>query len=99
MAEERIGERKAHVSSRLDQPLEQQSVSSPALPVVSESLILVDSLAGSDTTGISLRAIIYYVVQNPNVYRKLQQEIDEADRAGKLSEQITYAECLELEYL
>ncbi|KAJ5365242.1 cytochrome P450 [Penicillium concentricum] len=56
-------------------------------------------LAGSDTTAISLRAIIYFLVQNGSVYHKLQREIDEADRTGKLSEYITYAECLELPYL
>ncbi|KAJ5934250.1 cytochrome P450 [Penicillium verhagenii] len=56
-------------------------------------------LAGSDTTAISLRAIVYYLVQNKAVYRKLQKEIDEADKAGRLSEDITYAECLELPYL
>lgn len=56
-------------------------------------------LAGSDTTGISLRAIFYFLVQNPEVYRKLQNEIDKADHAGKLSEYVTYAECLELPYL
>ncbi|KAJ5762320.1 cytochrome P450 [Penicillium nucicola] len=56
-------------------------------------------LAGSDTTGISLRAIIYYLVKNKSVYRKLQAEVDNADQAGKLSEYVTYAECLELPYL
>ncbi|KAJ5656902.1 cytochrome P450 [Penicillium longicatenatum] len=56
-------------------------------------------LAGSDTTAISLRAIIYFVVQNEPVYRKLQKEIDDADAAGRLSDYITYAECLELPYL
>ena len=59
----------------------------------------VHSLAGSDTTAISLRAIIYYLVKNSSVYRKLQDEIDAADEAGKLSESVTYAECLELPYL
>ncbi|RAH55932.1 cytochrome P450 [Aspergillus piperis CBS 112811] len=56
-------------------------------------------LAGSDTTAISLRAIIYYLVKTPRVYRKLQKEIDEADQAGKLSRYVAYGECLELEYL
>ncbi|CEJ53816.1 hypothetical protein PMG11_00157 [Penicillium brasilianum] len=36
-------------------------------------------LAGSDTTAISLRAMIYYIVQTPQVYDKIQREIDEAD--------------------
>ncbi|RDH36020.1 cytochrome P450 [Aspergillus welwitschiae] len=56
-------------------------------------------LAGSDTTAISLRAIIYYLVKSPRVYRNLQKEIDEADQAGKLSRYVAYGECLELEYL
>ncbi|KAJ5315081.1 cytochrome P450 [Penicillium atrosanguineum] len=56
-------------------------------------------LAGSDTTAISLRAIIYYLVQNGKVYMRLQKEIDDADKAGKLSDYVTYAECLELPYL
>ncbi|KAK6819176.1 hypothetical protein RU639_008065 [Aspergillus parasiticus] len=56
-------------------------------------------LAGSDTTAISLRAIVYFLVKNPSVYQKLQSEIDAADQAGKLSHYVTYAECLELPYL
>ncbi|KAL5322250.1 hypothetical protein ACEPPN_010222 [Leptodophora sp. 'Broadleaf-Isolate-01'] len=55
--------------------------------------------AGSDTTAISLRAIIYYIIKTPKTYKRLQEEIDEADRAGKLSEFVTYGESLELEYL
>ncbi|PVH73614.1 cytochrome P450 [Cadophora sp. DSE1049] len=56
-------------------------------------------LAGSDTTAISLRAILYYIIKTPKSYERLQSEIDEADRAGKLSEFVTYGESLELEYL
>ncbi|KAJ5629935.1 cytochrome P450 [Penicillium herquei] len=64
-----------------------------------ESQVLTYELAGSDTTAISLRAIIYFLAQTPSVYRKLQIEVDNADKLGKLSEYITYAECLELPYL
>ncbi|KAG3195521.1 hypothetical protein PC129_g24801, partial [Phytophthora cactorum] len=53
-------------------------------------------LAGSDTTGISLRAVFYYVLQNDRVYQVLQKEIDEADEAGKLSTIINFSESLEL---
>ena len=62
-------------------------------------MLMIPSLAGSDTTAISLRAVFYYVIQNRNVHRKLQEEVDAADQAGKLSKYITYAESLELEYL
>jgi cytochrome P450 len=56
-------------------------------------------LAGSDTTAISLRAILYYLIQTPKSYKRLQAEIDNADRVGKLSKFVTYGEGLELEYL
>lgn len=56
-------------------------------------------LAGSDTTAISLRAILYFIIKTPKTYKRLQEEIDTADRAGKLSEFVTYGESLELEYL
>lgn len=62
-------------------------------------MLTILSLAGSDTTAISLRAVFYYVLRDRNVYRRLQEEVDAADKAGKLSKYITYAESLELEYL
>lgn len=62
-------------------------------------LTLAHRLAGSDTTGISLRSIFYYLLHDKSAYKTLQNEIDEADRAGKLSPIITFSESLELEYL
>lgn len=56
-------------------------------------------MAGSDTTGISLRAVFYYLIRNPESYKKLQKEIDELDDAGKLSPVISYAESLQMDYL
>ncbi|KAK2051346.1 cytochrome P450 [Colletotrichum caudatum] len=55
-------------------------------------------LAGSDTTGISLRAVVYYIIRTPRVYEKLTREIDEADKAGRLSRFVTYQESLQLPY-
>ncbi|KAJ5543407.1 cytochrome P450 [Penicillium sp. DV-2018c] len=52
-----------------------------------------------DSTAISLRAVIYFLVKNKPVYNKLQKEIDEADHKGELSEYITYRESLNLPYL
>ncbi|KAJ9642832.1 hypothetical protein H2199_004353 [Coniosporium tulheliwenetii] len=48
--------------------------------------------AGSDTTAIALRAIIYFLIRNPSTMRKLISQIDEADKAGKLSHPISYKE-------
>jgi cytochrome P450 len=56
-------------------------------------------IAGSDTTGISLRSCFYYLMKNPAAYRKLMAEIDDADKNGLLSEYVTFEESLKLPYL
>lgn len=55
--------------------------------------------AGSDTTAIALRAIIYFLCRHPQCMQKLVQEIDNADRAGKLSKPISFKEATEMPYL
>ena len=54
--------------------------------------------AGSDTTAISLRAIIYYLCRNPRCYEKLMDEITTADKNGKLSNPVRFKEALELQF-
>lgn len=63
------------------------------------TLTSVYSLAGSDTTAISLRAVFYYLIKTPSAYKTLVSEIDEADKNGQLSVFVTYEECLKLPYL
>lgn len=46
----------------------------------------VNVSAGSETTGIVLDALAYYLLKNPRCYEKLQAEVDNAHKAGKLSE-------------
>jgi hypothetical protein len=48
--------------------------------------------AGSDTTGIALDALSYYLLKNPRCYEKLQAEVDAAHQAGKLSEYPKFSE-------
>ncbi|KAL3455993.1 cytochrome P450 [Aspergillus heterothallicus] len=56
--------------------------------------------AGSDTTAAAFSSILYHLMANPDAYKKLRQEIDEASTAGKLSyPRITYAEAIRLPYL
>ncbi len=57
------------------------------------------SMAGSDTTAIALRSIIYNLIKTPRVYRKLQDEIDEYDQEGLLSPIIKYHESIKMPYL
>jgi cytochrome P450 len=54
--------------------------------------------AGSDTTGISLRAILYYVITNPGVYAKLMDEINTFAREGKISDPVTFSESMRMPY-
>jgi cytochrome P450 len=54
--------------------------------------------AGSDSTSSSLRAILYYVIKDPEVYAKLLYEIDTFTKEGKISDPITYAESLTMPY-
>ncbi|KAH8659369.1 cytochrome P450 [Tricladium varicosporioides] len=42
------------------------------------SALLVNIVAGSDTTAILLRSCIYFVLKNPRIHRKLQQELSVA---------------------
>jgi len=55
--------------------------------------------AGSDTTAISLRSMFYYLVKNPTCLKRLIEEIDDMDRAGKLSEIVSFAESSDMPYM
>lgn len=46
--------------------------------------LLVNLLAGADTTAITIRALFYYALRNPEVYKKLEAEILAAD-LGKIA--------------
>ncbi|KAK1845598.1 cytochrome p450 pisatin [Colletotrichum chrysophilum] len=55
--------------------------------------------AGSDTTGLSLSAILYNLLKSPESMRKLRQEIDEFASRGELSEAPTFMESQRMPYL
>ncbi|KAM0812517.1 putative Cytochrome P450 [Seiridium cardinale] len=65
--------------------------------VLIEALNLVG--AGADTTSIGMRACLYYVARNPDVYKRLQEEVDAFYRDNKLDAPITYAQTQTLPYL
>lgn len=48
--------------------------------------------AGSDTTAIALRAVIYYICRNPDKKAKMLAELNDADRKGLLSSPVSYKE-------
>jgi cytochrome P450 len=37
--------------------------------------LLIPLIAGADTTAITIRAVFYFLLRNPAVYRKLQEEV------------------------
>lgn len=56
-------------------------------------------LAGSDSTAVYLRSIIYYLLKNPKSYRKVLEELSDHENTGKISKVITWAEAKSLNYL
>jgi len=55
--------------------------------------------AGSDTTGISLSAALYYLYRNPGKLAKLRQEIDQGQATGQVSDPVTFKESQNMTYL
>lgn len=56
-------------------------------------------VAGSDTTAISLSAVLYYLLKNPACLQKLRDEIDDLTANGGLSKSPTFKESQQLPYL
>lgn len=46
-----------------------------------------------------MRAVFYYLMKTPGVYRQVQEEIDIATAAGQLSNPVKYAEAIKLPLL
>ncbi|KAL0936767.1 cytochrome P450 oxidoreductase [Colletotrichum truncatum] len=63
------------------------------------SMATSNIFAGSDTTAISIRAIIYHILKNPESKRLLLEEINEFWQQGKLSDPVTVAETEKMPYL
>jgi hypothetical protein len=63
------------------------------------SSALANILAGSDTTGISLTAVFYYISKNPKVLDKVRHELEEASNRGEISTPIKFKETQQLKYL
>lgn len=55
--------------------------------------------AGSDTTGISLSAALYYLYRNQEKLAKLRQEIDQGQATGQVSDPVTFKESQNMPYL
>ncbi|GAA5905728.1 cytochrome P450 [Sporobolomyces salmoneus] len=54
--------------------------------------------AGSDTTAITMRALLYYIHRDSTILQKVQAELDEALANGTISLPLTYAAGTKLSY-
>jgi len=83
-AEKAISERKAHMDRKLDGPPDflskyLQSHSEDPETFTNYNVFIgcfQNIIAGSDTTGISLSAILYNLCKNPTAAKKLREEVD-----------------------
>ncbi|CAK7221886.1 hypothetical protein SBRCBS47491_004682 [Sporothrix bragantina] len=64
-----------------------------------EGEAVVQIIAGSDTSATAIRSTLLYIITNPHVYVRLQREIDEGVRAGRISSPITDTEARNFPYL
>ncbi|KAH6951445.1 cytochrome P450 [Fusarium avenaceum] len=56
-------------------------------------------VAGSDTTAISLSAVLYYLLKSPHCLAKLREEINGFTERGDLSKLVTFKESQKMVYL
>lgn len=54
--------------------------------------------AGSDTTSITLTAILYNIIKTPRIYQKLRDELAQAAAEGKADDPITFDQAQALPY-
>jgi cytochrome P450 len=63
------------------------------------SMATSNVFAGSDTTAISLRSIVYYLLRNPVCKKKFIAEIEERKKHGELSDPVKIEKANEMPYL
>lgn len=62
------------------------------------SMATSNVFAGSDTTALSIRAVIYYLLKNPKCKQKLVGEIDDLHAKGAVSDPVMLAEAEQMPY-
>lgn len=63
------------------------------------NVINANIAAGSDTTGLTLSAVVYYLAHNPRSVQKLRTEIDIRSSEGRISDPVTFTEAQQMPYL
>jgi cytochrome P450 len=63
------------------------------------SEVLLQVVAGSDTSATTIRAAMLHLLANPPAYKRLQTEIDDGIKSGMISSPIKDTEARQLPYL
>lgn len=64
-----------------------------------EVVLTTNVAAGSDTTSISLTAVMFFLASTPEAFHKLRTEVLEAEQRGDIQDPITFEQAQKLPYL
>lgn len=56
------------------------------------------SFAGSDSTASTMQSFLHHILREPRIYQQIMAEIDDAVKAGRLSEVVQFNEAIQLPY-
>ena len=60
---------------------------------------MISSMAGADSTSITMRSVFYFLMKNPQKLDKVRAEVDAAFENGTLSSPVQYSHASSLPYL
>lgn len=60
---------------------------------------MTSSMAGADSTSITMRSVFYFLMKNPEKFDKARAEVDAAFENGTLSTPVQYSHASSLSYL
>jgi len=104
MAEEEMKERKKQgMTDRIDMLGKGFKLQREKPAEVNDAVLMVIAVsnvfAGADTTAITMRAVFYYLLKNPQYMARLKEEIENARKQGLLSNPVTFEQARQLPYL
>ena len=80
--------------------LEARRFGEPLTPVEKRAHVTLLIQAGADTTGTALGSTLRYIITTPDAMKRVREELEVAEKAGKLSTPIKYEETrVELPYV
>lgn len=64
-----------------------------------DNILMTGSMAGADSTSITMRSVFYFLMKNPEKLVKARAEVDAAFKNGTLSSPAQYNQAASLQYL